>query len=51
MSDLKPDRQCRDLHKSNLLATSRKIGPVLINGVPWRHCSGRGGAMGVVVVH
>jgi hypothetical protein len=30
MSDLKPDRQRRDLHKSNLPATSRKIGPVLI---------------------
>jgi hypothetical protein len=30
VSDLKPDRQCRDLHKSNLPATSWKIGPVLI---------------------
>jgi hypothetical protein len=30
VSDLKPDRQRRDLHKSNLPATSRKIGPVLI---------------------
>ena len=29
-SDLKLDRQRRDLHKSNLPATSRKIGPVLI---------------------
>ena len=25
MSDLKPDRQRRDLHKSNLPSTSRKI--------------------------
>ena len=33
MSDLKPDRQRRDLHKSNLPATSRKIGPVLISSV------------------
>jgi hypothetical protein len=30
MSDLKPDRQRRDLHKSNLPVTSRKIGPVYI---------------------
>jgi hypothetical protein len=30
VSDLKPDRQRRDLHKSNLPVTSRKIGPVLI---------------------
>jgi hypothetical protein len=30
MSDLKPDRQRRDLHKSNLPVTSRKIGPVFI---------------------
>ena len=29
-SDLKPDRQRRVLHKSNLPVTSRKIGPVLI---------------------
>jgi hypothetical protein len=28
VSDLKPDRQRRDLHKSNLPVTSRKIGPV-----------------------
>jgi hypothetical protein len=28
MSDLKLDRQRRDLHKSNLPVTSRKIGPV-----------------------
>jgi hypothetical protein len=28
MSDLKPDRQRRDLHKSNLPVTSRKIRPV-----------------------
>jgi len=27
MFDLKPDRQHRDLHKSNLLVTSWKIGP------------------------
>jgi hypothetical protein len=31
VSDLKLDRQRRDLHKSNLPVTSRKIGPVLIN--------------------
>ena len=30
-SDLKPDRQRWDLHKSNLPATSQKIGPVLIS--------------------
>jgi hypothetical protein len=30
VSDLKPDRQRRDLHKSNLPVTSRKIGPVFI---------------------
>jgi hypothetical protein len=28
VSDLKPDRQRRDLHKSNLPVTSRKIGHV-----------------------
>jgi hypothetical protein len=28
VSDLKPDRQRRDLHKSNLPVTSWKIGPV-----------------------
>jgi hypothetical protein len=33
VSDLKPDRQRRDLHKSNLPVTSRKIGPVLITSV------------------
>jgi hypothetical protein len=31
MSDLKPDRQRRDLHKSNLSVTSRKIGLVFIS--------------------
>jgi hypothetical protein len=31
VSDLKPDRQRRDLYKSNLPANSRKIGPVLIS--------------------
>jgi hypothetical protein len=30
VSDLKPDHQRWDLHKSNLPVTSRKIGPVLI---------------------
>jgi hypothetical protein len=30
VTDLKPDRQHQDLHKSNLPATSWKIGPVLI---------------------
>jgi hypothetical protein len=35
MSDLKPDRQRRDLHKSNLPVTSRKIGPVSINWHVW----------------
>jgi hypothetical protein len=30
VSDLKPDRQRRDLHKSNLSVTSRKIGLVYI---------------------
>jgi hypothetical protein len=34
VSDLKPDRQRRDLHKSNLPVTSRKIGPVLIKPQP-----------------
>jgi hypothetical protein len=33
VSDLKPDRQRRDLHKSNLSVTSRKIGPVYITYV------------------
>jgi hypothetical protein len=33
MFDLKLDRQRRDLHKSNLPVTSRKIGPVLISSV------------------
>jgi hypothetical protein len=31
VSDLKLDHQRRDLHKSNLPATSRKIRPVLID--------------------
>jgi hypothetical protein len=31
VSDLKPDHQRRDLYKSNLPVTSRKIGPVFIN--------------------
>jgi hypothetical protein len=31
VSDLKSDRQRRDLHKLNLPATSRKIGHVFIN--------------------
>jgi hypothetical protein len=35
MSDLKPDRQHRDLHKSNLPVTSRKIGPVFITEGPF----------------
>jgi hypothetical protein len=30
VSELKPDRQRRDLHKSNLPVTSRKIRPVFI---------------------
>jgi hypothetical protein len=34
MSDLKPDRQHRDLHKLNLPVTSRKIGPVFHHLVP-----------------
>jgi hypothetical protein len=33
VSDLKPDRQRRDLHKSNLSVTSRKVGPVFIRVV------------------
>jgi hypothetical protein len=33
VSDLKPDRERRDLHKSNLPATSQKIGPILIKQV------------------
>jgi hypothetical protein len=35
VSDLKPDRQRRDLHKSNLPVTSRKIRPVLISNPLW----------------
>jgi hypothetical protein len=37
VSDLKPDRQRRDLHKSNLPVTSRKIRPVLITSAPFPH--------------
>jgi hypothetical protein len=34
VSDLKPDRQRRDLHKSNLPTTSWKIGSILITASP-----------------
>jgi hypothetical protein len=40
MSYLKPGRQRRDLHKSNLPVTSRKIGLVLINLGHVSHDSG-----------